>query len=131
MSIRGGGYETSAQRVRTGLIVLLAGLVVLLAALGMMMLLGPRPGADRTSNVEQTHAPDPDTSRQIMAAGMILLIALSAMLLAAGYALFRVTRRYTLPRSARPGRPTADEDVWKMHKPPPEEPLPPPPDSTL
>jgi hypothetical protein len=125
MTWRSAGYHSDARRVRTGLIVLLAGIVILLAAVGMLLLRNPEPSPDQTSaslQVEQSSPPDLELSRRVGVVAMVMGGVLVITLLITAYALFRITRRFATVELGKPAKPTATEDVWQMHKVPEEAP---------
>ena len=118
MTLRGCGYDSDTQRIRAGLVVLLAGIVILLGALGMAVLRGPGPAGDSVALNQQgvSLTADRVLPARVGAALLILAIVLVTSLLIAGYILLRVTRRHAQRRKARAIRPTPNDDVWKMHK---------------
>jgi len=128
MSLRGVRFESDTQRIRAGLVVLLAGLVVLLAALSMTALRGTRPpGTPLTATEEVTPPPATDTLPARVAGALLVLgIVLAAVFLVAVYALFRISRRIAQPSSPKPVAPTPADDVWQMHKVPDSAPGEPP-----
>lgn len=131
MRLRGRTYEDAGKRVRTALVVLIAGVVLLLAGLGMAWLRGPVPADPRIVRSEKPEpAPAPADEAEAVRTGVVLLVisaVLAVTLLVACYALFRVTRRYAALEQRKAFQPTAAEDVWEMHK-LPEEPLEEPPE---
>jgi hypothetical protein len=118
MSLRGHSYEDAGARIRTALVVLIAGVLLLLAGLGMALLRGPASTGPRIVR-HDTAEPAPADEALATRTGVVLMAAggvLVAALLGACYALFRVTRRLAAPEQRKPLRPTAAENVWKMHK---------------
>lgn len=118
MSLRGRSYEDSDTRIRTALVVLIAGVLLLLAGLGMALLRGPASTEQRVARHERAEPAPAEDADQARAALVLMVVGgvLVAALLGACYALFRVTRRFAAPEHRRPSRPTAAEDVWQMHK---------------
>ena len=117
MTLRGRTYEDPGKRVRAALVVLIGGVVLLLAALGMALLRVP-------SSEQQVVQVDRDesgpTEEGLVARTGVVLITVGSVLLVtllvACYALFRVTRRFTVAGQRKTFQPTATEDVWQMHK---------------
>ncbi len=109
--------EDAGKRIRSGLMVLIAGVVLMLAALTIVLLRVPPSSASRVARHEvPEHAPAGD---ELVARTAVVLVGwgvLMVTLLVAGYSLFRVTRRLAAPRSGKLPRATPSDDVWKMHK---------------
>ncbi|MHC4092295.1 MAG: hypothetical protein ACYSVY_18830, partial [Planctomycetota bacterium] len=114
MTLRGGGYDGDPQRIRAGLVVLLAGVALLLAALGMAVLRGPQPPEERVVGQGRIQSPDEHQllPARLGAALIVLGLVLVATLLVASYALFRHTRRYSGGGDAKPSQPTPSDDIW-------------------
>jgi flagellar basal body-associated protein FliL len=118
MSLRGRSYDDANKRVRTALVVLMAGVVVLLAALGMALLRGPMSASRpmvRDERVEPGQV-DEETASQVGVVLMVVGGVLVVTLLVAGYSLMRVMRRFAVPQQSKPFQPTATDDVWQKHK---------------
>jgi multisubunit Na+/H+ antiporter MnhB subunit len=118
MSVRRRTSEDAGKRIRSGLMVLIAGVVLMLAALTIVWLRIPPSSASRVARHEVPEAaPTGDelaarTAVVLMGVGGVLLVTL----VVAGYSLFRLTRRLAGPRSGKLPRATASDDVWTMHK---------------
>ena len=117
MTFRGRTYEDAGKRVRAALVVLIGGVVLLLAALGMALLRIPSSERqvvppERVESAPTDEAVAARTGVVLIAVGSVLMVTL----LAACYALFRVTRRFAAAGQRKAFQPTSTEDVWQMHK---------------
>ncbi len=114
--------DNDVARLRVGLVVLMVGVAILLAAVGMGFMRTPAPEADHSPSLTGAARTDltQGTNSSILAVIPMLAIlggTLVVTLLIAAYALFRLTRNLAVPPTPSPQpKPTANEDVWQMHK---------------
>ncbi len=118
-----GSLNSEPHRVRLGLLVLLIGVLLFLWAWGNWIFRASRASDQPVATSPSEHEPPPQTVKAARSMSAVLLLGLLLVIvfLAASYAIVRSSRRLReLIFRERPP-PTTSDDVWAMHKLPPEE----------
>jgi len=112
------GHEE--HRVRVGLIFLVVGLLLVLFAWGNWTFRASIP-PDSAGVVAEAPEDTTNRARFVRLMPLVLLVAtlLFLVFLAGSYVIMRAGRRKRELIYRRGRKPTASEDVWVMHKPPP------------
>jgi hypothetical protein len=118
MSLRGVDYESDTQRIRVGLMVLMAGLVILLSGLVMTQMRQSAPPDEGVVASEPGKIGADQNNVRVLTGATILVmgIVLVVILVGATYAFIRVTRKYATTSIKKKSGPTATDDIWRMHK---------------
>jgi len=116
-----GAHGPDEHRVRVAVIFLVVGIVLVLFAWGHWNF---RTRVGNVDSVVATDAPEEATesARIVRLAPLALLVAFLLLLvfLMGSFVIARASRRRRERTGRRPYKPTESQDVWAMHKPPPD-----------